>query len=73
MDDETIKEISKEYGYELSPAEPHNIPKSTLWPIILAFGIIFFFWGFLTSLIISGVGAVIIVAGVAGWIEEFRS
>ncbi len=73
MDDAKIKEISKEYGYELSPAEPQDLPKPTMWPIVLAFGIIFFFWGFLTSLIISGVGAVIVVAGIAGWIEEFRS
>jgi len=73
MEDDKLQQISKEFGYELSPAEPRELPKPTLWPIILAFGIIFFFWGFLTSLIISGVGTVIIVSGIAGWIEEFRS
>ncbi len=72
MDESKLKQISQEYGYELSPAQPDELPKPTLWPVILAFGIIFFFWGFLTSLIISGVGAVIIIAGLAGWIEEFK-
>jgi hypothetical protein len=38
----------------------------------LAFGIIFSFWGILTSLIITAVGAGISVIALAGWIEEFK-
>ncbi len=73
MEESKLEQISKEYGYTLSPATPEEIPEPTLWPIVLAFGIIFFFWGFLTSIIISGVAAIIMVTGLAGWISEFKS
>ena len=73
MEESEIKKIAKEYGYELTPARPEEMPKPTLWPIVLAFGIVFFFWGFLTSFIISGVAIVIVVFGLTGWIEEFKS
>jgi hypothetical protein len=73
MEESKINQIAKEYGYQLSPAKPEHLPKPTLWPITLAFGLIFFFWGFLTSLIISGVALVVIIIGIYGWIEEFKS
>jgi hypothetical protein len=72
MDKNKLEEISEKYGYGLLPGEPQDLPKPTLWPIVLAFGIIFSFWGFLTSLIITGVGACISFVALAGWIEEFK-
>ncbi len=72
MEETKMKQIAEEYGYELTPAEPEELPKPTLWPIVLAFGLIFFFWGFLTSFIISGVALVIVVFGLMGWIKEFK-
>lgn len=72
MDENKLKKITDEYGYDLSPAEPQEMPRPTLWPIVLAFGIIFSFWGILTSLIITAVGAGISVIALAGWIEEFK-
>jgi hypothetical protein len=73
MDVSKINQIAKEYGYELTPAQPEELPKPTLWPIVLAFGLIFFFWGFLTSFIITGVALVVVFFGIMGWIEEFKS
>lgn len=73
MEESKLEQISKEYGYDLSPAQPQDLPKPTLWPIVFAFGIIFFFWGFLTSIIISGVALAVMVTGLAGWISEFKS
>ena len=73
MEETKIKQTANEYGYELTPAKPEKLPHPTLWPIILAFGIVFFFWGFLTSLIISGVALVVTITGIIGWIEEFKS
>lgn len=73
MDISKINQIAKDNGYELTPAQPEELPKPTLWPIVLAFGIIFFFWGFLTSFIISGVALVVVIIGLMGWIEEFKS
>ena len=72
MDENKLKKLADEYGYELSPSEPQEMPRPTLWPIALAFGIIFSFWGILTSLIITAVGAGISVIALAGWIEEFK-
>jgi hypothetical protein len=72
MVENKLKTISDKYGYDLSPAEPQEIPRPTLWPIVLAFGIIFSFWGLLTSLIITAVGAGVSVIALTGWIEEFK-
>ena len=72
MDENKLKKLADEYGYELSPSEPQEMPRPTLWPIALAFGIIFSFWGILTSLIITAVGAGISVIALAGLIEEFK-
>lgn len=72
MNENKLKKIANEYGYDPSPAEPQEMPRPTLWPIVLAFGIIFSFWGILTSLIITAVGAGISVIALAGWIEEFK-
>ena len=70
MDEKQLKEIQNEY--ELTPAVPEKIPPSTYWPIILALGVIFFFWGFVTSIIISGVGLVAMGFSLAGWIGELN-
>lgn len=59
--------------YKLSLAVPEKIPSPTYWPIILALGLIFFFWGFVTSLIISGVGLITMGFSLAGWIGELNN
>ncbi len=66
MNESKLKSLSDEY--ELHPALPQKIPNSTYWPIIMAFSVIFFFWGFITSLIISAVGLVAIVISILGWL-----
>jgi hypothetical protein len=71
MDDSKLKQITEEY--ELSTAVPEKLPGSTFWPITLALGVIFFFWGFITSLILSGVGLVAIGFAVAGWIGDMNN
>jgi hypothetical protein len=58
--------------YELNPATPQDLPTPTFWPIVLASGVIFFFWGFLTSIFIWAVGAILLGVGIAGWIGEFK-
>ncbi len=53
------------------PAKPENLPRLTFWPIVLATGVVFFFWGFITSYIISLIGLGIMAVSLAGWIGEF--
>jgi hypothetical protein len=69
--DETVTNLN-ETEYPLLDAEPTTIPDSTYWPFALAFGIAFLFWGFLTSLIVSGVGFVCMIIALAGWISEMN-
>ncbi len=47
-----------------------EVPASTAWPLVLAFGFTLVFAGLLTSLSVSVLGAVLSVAGCAGWFRE---
>jgi hypothetical protein len=59
-------------GLEQSHRTPAEIemPASTAWPIVLAFGFILMFAGLLTSVSVSVLGVVLSVAGCAGWFRE---
>jgi|GEM_PF-3874578 len=54
-----------------SPAAAHPVlPRPTYWPAALAFGITLFAWGFITSLLISIIGVMMIFVSIGGWIGE---
>src|ERR1700675_865362 len=55
-----------------SPRAPVEIevPASTAWPIVLAFGFTLMFAGLLTSVSVSVLGVVLAVAGCIGWFRE---
>jgi hypothetical protein len=57
---------------EQSPRAPGQIevPASTAWPLVLAFGFSLVFAGLLTSASVSVLGAVFGVAGCVGWFRE---
>ncbi len=57
-------------GYEPSESKPAKMPRSTFWPVTLAFGTTFIFWGAVTSLIVAGVGIVVFGVALGGWIKE---
>ena len=63
--------ISVEHA-ERSPRAPHEIevPASTAWPLVLAFGFALMFAGLLTSASVSALGVVLAVAGGIGWFRE---
>jgi hypothetical protein len=52
-----------------TPAEI-EVPASTAWPIVLAFGFTLMFAGLLTSASVSVLGVVLAVAGCVGWFRE---
>jgi hypothetical protein len=64
----------------LPPAEPTEqgrhapsemeVPASTAWPLVLAFGLTLVFAGLLTSISVSVLGAVLAIAGCVGWFRE---
>lgn len=47
-----------------------ELPASTAWPIVLAFGVTLLFAGMLTNADISIVGAVLLVVGSVGWFRD---
>ena len=47
-----------------------EVPASTAWPLVLAFGFTLICAGLLTSVSVSLLGAVLAVAGVAGWFRD---
>jgi hypothetical protein len=59
-------------GLERSRRTPVEIelPASTAWPLVLAFGFILVFAGLLTSVSVSALGVVLSVAGCVGWFRE---
>jgi hypothetical protein len=55
-----------------SPRAPVEIevPASTAWPLVLAFGFTLIFAGLLTSASVSVLGVVLAIAGCVGWFRE---
>jgi hypothetical protein len=49
-----------------------KLPEPTVWPAMLALAITFLVWGLVTSLIITGIGLVLFVISMAGWIRDIR-
>jgi hypothetical protein len=47
-----------------------EVPASTAWPIVLAFGFTLVFAGLLTSASVSVLGAILAIAGCVGWFRE---
>lgn len=70
MDEIESLDIPEEY--ELGPAVPQELPTPTFWPIVLSMGVVFLFWGFLTSIFILGVGLILMGIAITGWIKEFK-
>ncbi len=58
--------------YPLQKPDPEVIPEPTLWPIGLAFGVLFIFWGFIASPGLTIVGVIIAGVSVAGWISDLK-
>jgi hypothetical protein len=57
---------------ERSPRAPVEIevPASTAWPLVVAFGFTLMFAGLLTSASVSVLGVVLVVAGCVGWFRD---
>jgi hypothetical protein len=52
---------------------PEAIPSPTVWPAALAAGTMLVAWGVIASPIILGVGLVLFVVALGGWIREIRA
>ena len=52
--------------------KPDTIPRPTYFPVGLAFGITLLLWGFVTSPVVLGMGLLVFIVSLAGWIGEMR-
>jgi len=59
-------------GDDWTAARPAVIPRPTFWPAAVAFGITFFLWGLITSVVLIVVGLSMFVVSIIGWIGELR-
>ena len=57
-------------GQSYQASREIEVPASTAWPLVLAFGFTLLFAGLLTSVAVSVLGAVLSVAGCVGWFRE---
>ena len=57
-------------GAEQGKREPIEMPASTAWPILLAFGITLLFASLVTSVGVGIAGFLLIACGVAGWAKQ---
>ena len=70
MDEKELQKYADQYP--LHPADPEELPKPTFWPFILSVGLLFLFWGLITSMILTGVGLLIAGVSIAGWIMDLQ-
>jgi hypothetical protein len=65
----TLVSVEQPEHSRRAPAEI-ELPASTAWPLVLAFGATLMFAGLLTSMSVSILGAVLALAGCVGWFRE---
>jgi hypothetical protein len=64
------KMTSQAIGTTSAETKTIEMPASTAWPVILAFGLTLVFAGLVTSLSVSLLGAILAVTGSIGWFRE---
>ncbi len=60
--------------------KPERLPKPGYWPALMALGIVFILWGFAlgfnevfsSSVVTSGIGLIVFIIALAGWIGDLR-
>jgi uncharacterized membrane protein HdeD (DUF308 family) len=60
--------------------KPDTLPKPGYWPALMALGIVLLLWGlalgfnevFTSSVAMSGIGLVVFISALAGWIGDLR-
>ena len=65
----TVESVAEMEQASRAPREI-EVPASTSWPLVLAFGFTLVFAGLLTSASVSALGAVLTAAGCVGWFRE---
>jgi hypothetical protein len=64
LEDERVRPGARMVAHE------HEISEHSYWPLVLAFGLLVVGIGFVSTLIVAAVGAVIAMAAIVGWMWE---
>lgn len=57
---------------DLENHQATQVPESSFWPVLLAFGLLLIAVGIIFTLIISVIGIVILLGSIVGWTLENR-
>jgi hypothetical protein len=50
--------------------KPEVIPRATYWPVLLAGGVAFVFWGLISDIWIFGAGLILTIMSMIGWVND---
>ena len=56
-----------------SKPKPEVIPEPTYWPSIFGLGLAFLMWGFISNIFVWGMGFILLVVAIVGWIGDLRN
>lgn len=56
-----------------SRPKPEVIPEPTYWPATFGLGIAFLMWGFISNIFVWGMGFILLVVAIVGWIGDLRN
>lgn len=48
----------------------NRLPEPTYWPFFFALSMTLLAWGLITNLVLSGIGAVVLLVSTIGWMKE---
>jgi hypothetical protein len=48
------------------------MPAPTLWPAALSLGATVLVWGLISSLLMTGIGVMMVAIAIVGWINDIR-
>ena len=52
--------------------KPEEIEEKSIWPLLLALGITLMLAGIVSSLVVTGVGIILLLFSLGGWAQENR-
>jgi hypothetical protein len=64
LDREQVRPVARMVAHE------HELSEHSYWPVVLAFGLLVVGIGFVSTLIIAAVGAVVVMVAIVGWMLE---
>lgn len=72
IDQKINQETWPNQTYPPQKPDPEELPEPTLWPLGMAFGVLFIFWGLIASAGLTITGLIVAGVSLAGWITDLK-